>query len=115
MINMNNIQSTWDLINRFDQSMSFEGTANKKHTDMIGPYRFVKWNNIESLNLLSLNSAFAIDFREFMTEDEGSFSIWMSPLEDMEPGNFASSYRSIDESSSCVNILSDNFQPHKHE
>src|ERR1035437_1020930 len=115
MINKHNIQSTWELINRFDRSMSFEGTENGNHTDIIGPYRIVNWNHIESLNMLSLNSAFAIAFREFMTEDEGSFSIWVSPLEDMEPGNFASSFRRNDESSSCVNILSDNFPPHKHE
>jgi hypothetical protein len=50
-----------------------------------------------------------------MTEEEGSFSIWVSPLEDLEPGNFASSFQNKDGSSSCVNILSDNFQPHKHE
>src|SRR5208282_418040 len=115
MIKKHNIQSSWDLINRFDRTMNFEGTKNGNHTDIIGPYRFVNWNNIESLNLLSLNSAFAIDFRRFMTEDEGSFSIWMSPLEDMEPGDFPTSFRSNDESSSCVNILSDNFPPHKHE
>ncbi|MCL2640271.1 MAG: YesU family protein [Phycisphaerales bacterium] len=108
--------TTWDLTNSFDPSMSF-GTAkaNAKHTEIIGPYRFVRWNNIESLNLLSINAAFAINFRKFMTDHEGAFSVWMSPLEDMEPGQFAASYRQADESSSCVNLLSDNFPPHKHE
>jgi hypothetical protein len=110
----NRKKEKWNLCCRLKGDLNNVLEYTRDAVAIVGPYRFIKWNKILSINMKSLYSAIVIDYQAFMNDEKGSFSVWVSPLED-RPMKIPASFRGYDLSAGCINLLSDNFPPHRHE